>query len=170
MTAFLCSQHLWGIVSGRESSLWTCLLEELQLQPPVHLLLSQPSLLLLRRRRVKGRELKASGQKKMIKHLVWFSFGCLIALYSLCGLSAYHTWRNLEEQFGKPGAAMIFAYFRALMAFRLTGGNPAPEISKMITLLERLCANNCEFNGFVQSMILLNVLPQKWDHITSVYI
>ena len=92
------------------------------------------------------------------------------SLYSLCRLSAYCTWRNLEEQFGKPGVAMIFANFRALTAFRLTGGSPAPEISKMITLLERLCANHCEFNGFVQSMILLNVLPQKWDHIASVYI
>ena len=62
-------------------------------------------------------------------------------LYSSCGLTSYRTWRNLEDQFGKPGAAMIFADFRALMAFRLTGGNPAPEISKMVTLLERLHAN-----------------------------
>ena len=40
----------------------------------------------------------------------------------------------------------------------------------MTTLLEHLCANHCEFNEFIQSMILLNVLPQKWDHIASVYI
>ena len=90
-------------------------------------------------------------------------------LYSLCGLTSYRTWRNLEDQFGKPGAAMIFADFRALTMFRLTGGNPAPEISKMTTLLERLHANWVDFNGFVQSMILLNALPQKWDHIASVY-
>ena len=56
------------------------------------------------------------------------------------------------------------------LAFRLTGGNPAPEISKMITLIEWLCANHCKFNEFVQAMILLNALPQKWDHIASVYI
>src|ERR1700684_1803870 len=91
-------------------------------------------------------------------------------LHSSIGISAYRTWRNLEDQFGTPGAAMIFADFKALTAFRLTGGNPAPEISKMITLIERLRANHCEFNIFVQAMILLNALPQKWDHMASVYI
>ena len=91
-------------------------------------------------------------------------------LYSMCGLSSYCTWRNLEDHFGKPGAAMNFANFKVLTAFRLTGGNPAPEISKMITLIEGLHANHCEFNEFVQAMILLNALPQKWDHIASVYI
>ena len=68
-----------GLFLVGRAGLQTCLLEELQLQPPVHLLLSQASLLLLRRRWVKGRELKESGWRKMIKHLVWFSFGCLIA-------------------------------------------------------------------------------------------
>ena len=82
-------------------------------------------------------------------------------LYSLCGLTSYRTWRNLEDQFGKPGAVMIFADFRALTAFRLTGGNPAPEISKMMTLLEHLHANRVNFNGFIQSMILLNALPVR---------
>ena len=65
---------------------------------------------------------------------------------------------------------MIFADFKVLMAFRLTGGNPALEISKMITLIKRLHANHCKFNEFIQAMILLNALPQKWDHIASVYI
>ena len=97
---------------------------------------------------------------------LWLSHG----LYSLCAHSSWHTWKNLEDQFGKPGAAMIFTDFKALTAFRLTGGNPALEISKMITLLECLRANHCKFNGFVQAMILLNALPQKWDHIASVYI
>ena len=91
-------------------------------------------------------------------------------LYSSCGLTSYCTQRNLEDQFSKPGASMIFANFRGLMAFRLTGGNPAPEISKMMTLLECPHANWVNFNGFVQSMILLNALPQKWDHIASIYI
>ena len=36
------------------------------------------------------------------------------SLYSLCGTTSWHTWKNLEEQFGKPGAAMIFADFKAL--------------------------------------------------------
>ena len=91
-------------------------------------------------------------------------------LHSLRGLYSYWTWTNLEDKFDTPGAAIIFANFKALTAFRLSGGNPAPEISKMVTLLEHLRVNHCEFNGFVQTMIILNALPHKWDHIASVYI
>ena len=40
----------------------------------------------------------------------------------------------------------------------------------MITLLERLRANHCQFSEFVQTMLLLSTLPQKWDHLASVYI
>ena len=38
----------------------------------------------------------------------------------------------------------------------------------MITLLERLRANHCQFSEFVQTMLLLSALPQKWDHLASV--
>ena len=79
-------------------------------------------------------------------------------------------WRNIEDSYGKPGAALIFTDFKALNVFRLSGSNLAPEIRKMVTLLERLCANLCQFLEFVQTMILLNALPQKWDHLASVYI
>ena len=65
---------------------------------------------------------------------------------------------------------MIFADFKALTTFRLSGSNPTPEISKMIILLERLRANHCQFSEFVQMMLLLSALPQKWDHLASVYI
>ena len=65
---------------------------------------------------------------------------------------------------------MIFADFKALTTFRLSESNPAPEISKMITLLEHLHANHCQFSEFVQTMLLLSALPQKWDHLASVYI
>ena len=91
-------------------------------------------------------------------------------LHSLMGVTSYRTWRNIEESYGKPGAALIFADFKALTMFRLSGSNPAPEISKLITLLERLHANHCQFLEFVQTMLLLSALPQKWDHLASVYI
>ena len=65
MTALSVFGELFLVGRG----LLTCLLEELQLRPPVKLLLSQPSLLLLRRRWVKGRDYKESGSRKMSKHL-----------------------------------------------------------------------------------------------------
>ena len=44
-------------------------------------------------------------------------------LHSLMGINAYWTWRNLEDHFGTPGAAIIFADFKLLTTFRLSGGN-----------------------------------------------
>ena len=91
-------------------------------------------------------------------------------LHTLIGVTAYQTWRNIEDSYGKPGAALIFADFKVLNTFRLSGSDPTPEISKMVTLLERLCVNHCQFLEFMQMMLLLNALPQKWDHLALVYI
>ena len=80
------------------AGLWTCLLEELHNQPPVHLLLSWPSLLLHRRRWVKGRDYKGSGQRKMSKHLGWFSFSYLITSTPCVGLlpiALGEIWRSI---------------------------------------------------------------------------
>ena len=59
-------------------------------------------------------------------------------LHTLIGITSYQTWRSIEDSYGKPGAALIFADFKVLNAFRLSGSNPAPEISKMVTLLEHV--------------------------------
>ena len=40
----------------------------------------------------------------------------------------------------------------------------------IFNMLERLCANHCQFSEFMQTMLLLSALPQKWDHLASVYI
>ena len=170
MTAFLCSQHLWGIVSGRESRPSDLPSGRAAIaatsQTPAQLAIPPPTQEEVSERQRLKREWTEKDEQALGMIQLWLSHN----LYSMCGLSSYHTWRNLEDHFGKPGAAMIFADFKALTAFRLTGGNPAPEISKIITLIEHLHANHCEFNEFVQAMILLNALPQKWDHIASVYI
>ena len=55
-------------------------------------------------------------------------------LYDKVGLTSYTTWRNLEESFGTPGLAIIHADFKKAINFRLTGGNPAPEIANLNTL------------------------------------
>ena len=170
MTAFLRSRRLWGIASGREDkplnlpsgraavAATSTTPAQLTIPPP-----SQEDV--IERQRIQ-REWVEKDEQALGMIQLQLSHN----LHSSIGISAYRTWRNLEDQFGTPGAAMIFADFKALTAFRLTGGNPAPEISKMITLIERLHAHHCKFNISIQAMILLNVLPQKWDHIASVYI
>ena len=170
MTAFLRSQCIWGVVSGRETRpsdlpsgrAAVAATSTSPAQPAI----PHPSQEEVSERQRAQREWIEKDEQALGIVQLQLSHN----LHSLIGLNSYRTWRNLEDQFGTPGAAIIFADFKLLTAFRLSGGNPAPEISKMITLLERLKVNHCEFNGFVQTMILLNVLPQKWDHVASVYI
>ena len=170
MTAFLCSQQLWAIVSGRESRPSDLPSGRAAVvatsTTPAQLAIPAPTQEEVSERQRAQREWTDKDDQALGMIQLQLSH----SLYYLCAHSSWHTWKNLEDNFGKPGAAMIFTDFKVLMAFRLTGGNPAPEISKIITLLECLCANHCKFNGFIQSMILLNVLPQRWDYITSVYI
>ena len=170
MTAFLRSQRLWGIVSGRESRPSDLpsgrAAQSATSQSPAQPAIPPPTQEEVSERQRAQREWTEKDEQALGIIQLRLSHN----LHSLIGLNAYRTWRNVEDQFGTPGAAIIFADFKSLTAFRLSGGNPAPEISKMITLLECLRVNHCEFNGFVQTMILLNVLPQKWDHIASVYI
>ena len=169
MTAFLCSQCLWGIVSGREvrpSDLPSGRAAVAATSTsPAQLAIPAPSQEVSERQRLQ-REWTEKYEQALGIIQLWLSHN----LHSLIEINTYQTWRNLEDHFGTPGAAIIFADFKSLTAFRLSGGNPAPAISKMITLLECLRVNHCKFNGFIQTMILLNVLPQKWDHITLAYI
>ena len=146
MTAFLRSQRLLGIVSGREtrpSSLPTsgtaavAATATTSAQPAISA--PTPEQVSERQREIKEWIEKDEQVQGIIQlHLTH-------NLHSLMGVTAYRTWRNIEESYGKPGAALIFADFKALTMFRLSGSNPAPEISKMITLLERLHANHCQF-------------------------
>ena len=170
MTAYLRSIHLWGIVSGREKrpealSSGRAAVAATQTSP------AQPAIPAPTQEQVSERQavihewIEKDEQAQGIIQL-WLSHN----LHTLIGITAYQTWRNIEDSHGKPGAALIFADFKALNAFRLSGSNPAPEISKMVTLLERLCVNHCQFLEFVQTMLLLNALPQKWDHLALVYI
>ena len=141
MTVFLRSQRLWGIVSGREVKPDNLPSPTAAITAtstaPTQLAIPAPSQDQVDERKREQREWMEKDEQALGMIQLRLSH----TLYSLCGLTSYHTWRNLEDQFGKPGAAMIFADFRALTMFRLTGENPAPEISKMMTLLERLHAN-----------------------------
>ena len=170
MTAYLCSICLWGIFSGKETrpeslssgragtTATTTSSAQLAIPPPTEEQASE-------RQAAIHEWIEKDEQAQGIIQLQLSH-----NLHSLIGITAYQTWRNIEDSYGKPGAALIFADLKALTMFRLSGSNPTPEISKMVTLLEHLCANHCWFLEFVQTMLLLTALPQKWDHLASVYI
>ena len=170
MTAYLCSIRLWGIVSGRESrpsDLPSGRAAVTATQTtPAQLAIPAPTQEQVSERQAAQREWVEKDEQALGIIQLQLSHH----LHTLIGITAYRTWRSIEDNYGKPGAALIFADFKALNAFRLSGSNPAPVISKMVTLLEHLRANHCQFLEFMQTMILLNALPQKWDHLASVYI
>ena len=156
MTAFLCSQHLWGIVSGREtrpSSLLTSGTPAVAATAttPAQLSIPAPTPEQVSERQ---REIREWVEKDEQVHGI-IQLCLTHNLHSLMGVTTYQTWRNIEDSYGKPGTALIFANFKALTTFRLSGSNPAPEISKMISLLEHLHVNHCQFSEFIQMMLLL---------------
>jgi hypothetical protein len=85
------------------------------------------------------------------------------------GQTSYRTWKNLEESFGTPGLAMIHADFKNAISFRLTSGNSAPKIASLYTLFACLKVNKAELSECYQVMLLIEVLPTKWDLLASAY-
>ena len=51
--------------------------------------------------------------------------------------------------------------------FRLSGGNPIDEISKLTTMFARLEQRGFTVPNFVQASILIIVIPQKWNTIST---
>ena len=80
---------------------------------------------------------------------------------------ASQIWSELEQIYGKPGPSLIFTDFKSVTSFRLSGGNPNQEISKLFTLLEHLKASKVELSTQIQAMILLCTLPPKWDNVAA---
>ena len=159
MTTYLCSIRLWGIVAGRETKPDALSSGRAAVaatsSSPAQLAIPAPTQEQVSERQVAIREWIEKDEQAQGIIQLWLSHN----LHTLIGITAYQMWRNIEESYGRPGAALIFTDFKSLNTFRLSGSNPAPEISKMVTLLERLCVNHCHFSEFMQTMLLLNALP-----------
>ena len=52
---------------------------------------------------------------------------------------------------------------------RVGTGNPARDITRLSTHLECLRANQVVIPNYVQGMMLLNVIPDEWDHVAAYY-
>jgi hypothetical protein len=64
---------------------------------------------------------------------------------------------------------IIHANFKKAISFKLTGGNPAPEIATLYTLFACLKANKAELFEFYQVMLLIKALPAEWDSLALAY-
>ena len=56
------------------------------------------------------------------------------------------------------------------MRCKLGTSNPAKDITKLYTHLEWLRANQVVIPDYVQGMMLLNAIPEEWDHIAAYYV
>ena len=85
--------------------------------------------------------------------------------------TAAQSWASLEMTFGQPGLSAIFADYHVLHVAKISGQqNPQVEIQWMNTIIERLTANRVTFSDPIWGMQLLDVLPQKWDNVSMVYL
>ena len=80
------------------------------------------------------------------------------------------TWTALTTAFTHTGVSAVYQDFKAAMRVRIGTSNPAKDITRLTTHLERLHANNVVIPDYVQGMMLLNAIPDEWDHIAAYYV
>jgi len=88
------------------------------------------------------------------------------------GIPVTHTtskevWDGLKERFDKASAATVLQEIRKAFSFRLSGGDPIDEISKLAAMFARLEQRSFTVPDFVQASILIIAIPQKWDTIST---
>ena len=111
MTAFLRSQGLWNIVRSIESN-------PPELDPAVY----KPVDIAIRNKE------RLEWSNRDDQALGAISLRLSPNLMNHIGTTSYRTWKNLEDTFGKPGPAMIYADFRQAINFKLSGGNSALKL------------------------------------------
>jgi gag-polypeptide of LTR copia-type len=91
-------------------------------------------------------------------------------LRTLIGTTSMATWTNLEQCYGVPHFTGIYKDYELVHSIKLsTGENPEIRIQKIWTILERLRANGCNLNNYLQGMLLLKAMPKEWDTIAQIY-
>jgi len=82
-------------------------------------------------------------------------------------MTSKEVWDGLKEHFDKASATVMLQEICKAFSFRLSGGDPIDEISKLTAIFA--CLEQCSFRvpDFVQASILIIAIPQKWDTIST---
>ena len=92
-------------------------------------------------------------------------------LHTHLGATLALSWTALENAFGQPGIATIYADLQAALHVKISGGqNPQVEMQRLLTLFERLCANGMAISDPIQGMMTLCALLRKWESVAMVYL
>ena len=73
-------------------------------------------------------------------------------------------------QTASGGISSIYQDFKAAMAMKIGTSNPAKDMKTLFTYLEHHQANQVVIPEYIQGMMLLNMIPNKWDHVTAYYV
>jgi len=90
----------------------------------------------------------------------------------VAGIPATHStskevWDSLKEHFDKASAVTMLQEICKAFSFRLSGGDPIEEISKLAAMFARLEQHGFTVPDFIQASILIIAIPQKWDTILT---
>jgi hypothetical protein len=78
-------------------------------------------------------------------------------------------WATLKQLFGAPTVSARYADFKQVLATKLSGHNPIPEIERLTNLFRQLSNLPLQLSETLQAMILLTALPSKWDSIAQLF-
>ena len=77
-------------------------------------------------------------------------------------------WEELKNAYGISGPAKVFADFRKVISFKISGnGHPTPELLKLQNTIDQLRLDKVILDDFMQAMILLSAIPVKWDNVPA---
>src|SRR6266571_5995335 len=78
------------------------------------------------------------------------------------------TWAGLIKCFDQPGAAGVYVDFQKAIRWKFPQNkNPVQEIGDLMVIIDRLAANKIVFPENLQVMMILEALPDGWDHLAS---
>ena len=78
-------------------------------------------------------------------------------------------WTALKATFSAPTVSALYVDFKQILATKLSGNNPIPEIERLATLFGRLNGSSLRLSENLQAMILLAALPPKWDSVAQMF-
>ncbi|KAK1215856.1 hypothetical protein PQX77_021525 [Marasmius sp. AFHP31] len=73
--------------------------------------------------------------------------------------NANGAWDAIQARFGQHNAISVWADFKSIMEFRLSGGNPVPKIARLKLLFNQLAKSDIKLPDLIKAMLLLNSIP-----------
>ena len=149
MSQFLMAQKLWAYVSG------------LITKPALESSASTTA------ESIKARNDWVSKNSTAIGYIKMKCSESVVASIPATHTTSKEVWDGLKERFDKASAAVVLQEIRKAFSFRLSGGDPTNEISKLAAMFACLEQRGFTVPDFVQASILIIVIPQKWDQILT---